>query len=664
MKRQRTTISNYTARRPVESLENRVLFAAGDLDASFGLGGVASVNVAGFNAGLTKIDVANGRTFLGGYAYNAPDASDSRVVLAVLDSAGRPVTSFSGDGVETELLAVQGGVIDLLVQPDNKIVVLAGGATGRVLTRFHANGSLDTTFGQKVITGVSVNDIARTPAGDIVVAGSLPNDSEGVPGAIRLLRYSSSGAAKSSLTTNLRGVVHDVAVQGDGKVVLNAYIKDVPPPDASLTAAVIRVKSDFTGLDTAFSGDGVVAFPKRGEGYAGEIEVDGQGRIVTAVSETYNTTTLYRVLGNGAIDSSFAESVLTNASVGDLAIAPNTGKISVSALILAFNVGMARFNANGGLDASFARGGLLFSPDNPYEPNFTEYPGFYHDVQPDGKIVTTSGFGYVARLAADSSTPVATAVLGSDGVLRITGTEPGHDDVEFVGDDQGNAFVRVNGKHMRFSGVTRAEISTLGGNDRVQASASFSLGVENNLMPRTINGGSGNDELHGGDGRDTLLGLEGNDRLFGNGGEDLLDGGTGSDLMDGGLDADTVDYHFRNSSVFVDLQGDADDGPAGEKDQVMPSIEHIIGGNGADTLTGDGRPNFIDGRGGNDTIRGGGDNDTLVGGSGQDRLFGEAGNDFLDARDGITDLVLDGGSGTDTAKKDGSDPRTSIEVLV
>ena len=72
---------------------------------------------------------------------------------------------------------------------------------------------------------------------------------------------------------------------------------------------------------------------------------------------------------------------------------------------------------------------------------------------------------------------------------------------------------------------------------------------------------------------------------------------------------------------------------------------------------------FIDGRGGNDTIVGGGGNDTLVGGTGQDKLYGQDGDDFLDDRDGITDFVLDGGPGTDTARKDDGDPTTSVEVL-
>jgi Ca2+-binding RTX toxin-like protein len=245
-------------------------------------------------------------------------------------------------------------------------------------------------------------------------------------------------------------------------------------------------------------------------------------------------------------------------------------------------------------------------------------------------------------------------------VLRATGTEAGRDLIFAAVNDGGTGQLVTIVFNQRIKIFNRAdvraiEIVGLGNGDFLSSTAD---------VPSLLDGGAGNDELRGGPANDRLLGKDGNDRLLGNAGDDLLDGGLGTDHMDGGSGADTADYHFRSANLFVDLQGDADDGASGERDTVAANVEHILGGSGSDTLTGNDRPNFIRGNGGNDTIRGGGGNDNLIGDGGQDRVFGEAGDDFLEVRDGITDLVLDGGAGFDRAKKDSSDPRTSIEQLV
>src|SRR5688572_24033625 len=163
-------------RKAIETLERRTLFTAGDFDPSFGLGGVASVAVppAESNQSIHAIDVApSGRIVIGG-------AHNSDAMLAVFDSARNPPQSFRGDGVETEALANDGEIIDLFVQSDNKVVVLAQksfisiGFSGQaVLARFNTNGSLDTTFGggdgQVVLPEGSA--VAPAPNGRIVVVG-------------------------------------------------------------------------------------------------------------------------------------------------------------------------------------------------------------------------------------------------------------------------------------------------------------------------------------------------------------------------------------------------------------------------------------------------------------------------------------------------------------
>lgn len=107
--------------------------------------------------------------------------------------------------------------------------------------------------------------------------------------------------------------------------------------------------------------------------------------------------------------------------------------------------------------------------------------------------------------------------------------------------------------------------------------------------------------FHGGAGDDHLTGGEKNDQLFGDGDNDTLDGGEGDDFVDGGA--------------------------------------------------------------GDDIVMGGVGNDSLLGGTGNDRLFGGDGDDYLNSRDSITDAVLDGGTGFDSATKDPGDIVTAVEHI-
>jgi uncharacterized delta-60 repeat protein len=655
--RQVTTGSNCP--RLLEPLEGRLLMHAGDLDPSFGLGGQVSFNFGGYSAKQTdEIRVANGRVVVGGTvgSFVNDHFVPQRTTLAVFDSAGNPVKSFSDDGFKTYQLAVQGEMRDMLVQPDNEIVVLvANDQGGIVLARFNTDGSLDTLFGQNAIILDRAQDMARTPSGDIVVAGrSGPAGS----GKVKLIRFNSNGALVSQLVTSVAGDVQDIAAQSDGKLVLITAVSN--GPESSPTPTVLRIKSDLSGLDTTFSGDGKMALPNAtfastgGQeavgADGGEIATDAQGRLVVGSSEV-NATNVYRLTSSGAIDPTFTSTQILG-SLADMSIAGN-GKIVLSNWVTASGPFLFRLNANGGDDTGFAENGRETSGDGQFQEG---YAGLFSAVQSDGRILTAWGNGPLYRLVADDATPVGAITVGADGVLHVTGTN-GNDHVSLFGNS-----ASINGRTATYQ-FTSIDVNLLGGNDRLDNTTVYGSGAQGTDAPRTIHAGAGNDYVEGGGGADIIAAEDGNDAIHANGGNDTIIDGPGTDLNDGGLGADSVDYSFRSGPVFVDLQGDADDGPAGEHDTVATSIESIIGSKGNDTLVGDARPNFIDGRGGNDTIRGGGGIDTLIGGLGQDKLYGEDGNDFLDAKDGITDLVLDGGTGTDTARKDSSDPTTSIEAL-
>jgi Ca2+-binding RTX toxin-like protein len=136
---------------------------------------------------------------------------------------------------------------------------------------------------------------------------------------------------------------------------------------------------------------------------------------------------------------------------------------------------------------------------------------------------------------------------------------------------------------------------------------------------------SGAAALIGNGGNDTLKSGPGANLLNGGDGDDLFifkpDAGLDLDLVLGGAGIDTLDYSMFLAPVTVNLSSLAalQIAVAGDKQLIITSnaplseeIENLIGGRGADLLTGNGLNNRITGGGGGDTIAGGLGVDTLV----------------------------------------------------
>jgi len=122
--------------------------------------------------------------------------------------------------------------------------------------------------------------------------------------------------------------------------------------------------------------------------------------------------------------------------------------------------------------------------------------------------------------------------------------------------------------------------------------------------------------------------------LDGGAGNDVLKGGAGADTLDGGAGVDTVDYSDKTVAVIVTLSGatDATVTIGGVVEDTIRNIENVIGGAGADTLTGDDLPNALDGGAGNDTLAGGAGDDRLTGGVGADTFV-------IGASDGVETII-------------------------
>ena len=170
-------------------------------------------------------------------------------------------------------------------------------------------------------------------------------------------------------------------------------------------------------------------------------------------------------------------------------------------------------------------------------------------------------------------------------------------------------------------------------------------------LPTRIDGGAGSDIIKGGGGPDIIngdgsfAGVDGNDTIEGRGGPDSIYGA-------GGID--TVTYANTTPSVFVSLDGVANDGSGGEGDNVDPTVENIVGSKSSDQLTGSGLANVLTGGLGGDQLDGLSGNDRLIGGDGNDVLSGGLDTDRLQGGDGVDGGIggpgadfISGGDGTD-----------------
>jgi Ca2+-binding RTX toxin-like protein len=160
------------------------------------------------------------------------------------------------------------------------------------------------------------------------------------------------------------------------------------------------------------------------------------------------------------------------------------------------------------------------------------------------------------------------------------------------------------------------------------------------------------DYIRGGAGDDQLSGLEGNDRFIGDEGADTISGGAGGDdfvdylaesgasgivvnLSDNNLDTGNGDPSTIAAHTAIDTHGDTD---------TLTDIENIIGTDEADIIIGGNGRNSLEGNGGDDL---------LIGGNGENHFSGGAGNDVIIG--GGFDDFIEGGAGDDEIHGDGAE---------
>jgi uncharacterized delta-60 repeat protein len=226
--------------------------SGGMADASFGEGGLARLDLGGWEGASGLVQQADGKLVIAGFTETeSPDSSNRSWILARFNEDGRHDTTFGSGGtvvVEFPFGGVSDSPTALMQQPDGKLVVTAAGSTpdgaAVVVVRTTADGALDDTFGvngmvtidrtqlQPEATGVWVGSAALQADDRIVVVGSAghivcsePCDPFGDFRSIRngfLLRLWPDGALDVGFGT--RGIRTDralftsVAMQPDDKI--------------------------------------------------------------------------------------------------------------------------------------------------------------------------------------------------------------------------------------------------------------------------------------------------------------------------------------------------------------------------------------------------------------------------------------------------------------
>jgi len=293
---------------------------------------------------------------------------------------------------------------------------------------------------------------------------------------------------------------------------------------------------------------------------------------------------------------------------------------------------------------------------------FTVAPGTTYHLAVDGKSGAWDQFSLNWSLVIPVCLNANATIVGTPSGETLTGTS-GNDVIDGGGGndtiDGGGGSDRICGGEGqdRIAGGEGGDIVSPGpGDDNLAAGidggagsdvisyATAPAGVTVELSAGTASGGDGNDTFTGFENvegsafGDTLTGDEGRNNLFGLAGDDTLNGGLlgdgldpgpGTDVVNGGGGFDNASYFFRTATVTLSLDGIANDGEAGEGDNIGPlgDVEALQGGFGADTLTGNSAGNNLFGQGGNDTLNGEGGNDGLDPGLGADTLNGGAGTD-------------------------------------
>jgi uncharacterized delta-60 repeat protein len=303
---------------------NRIvhLLSNGAVDPSFGIG-------AGANAPILSIGpLASGGIWLAG-AFTTMNGQ-SRKGLAVINTAGTlqaTFASFNPGFAATPTFAVN----DLAAQPDGKVVIGGdfnwfGGVWSPYLARVNINGAVDAAFSAGLGPDGVVHDVALRGDGLIYAAGDLLGVATRPLGGVA--RFTAAGAVDTSFapivtrTDNSPAPVYAVLPLSGNQVLVGGHVRKAATVDRSPLA---RLNADG-GLDAAFNPQIPIT---SGTGLAAYALAEDDGDYYVGGYVTYEGLArgfFTRVTSTGAIDATFlpttpsAGVVIVNSTVREIGV--------------------------------------------------------------------------------------------------------------------------------------------------------------------------------------------------------------------------------------------------------------------------------------------------------------------------------------------------------
>jgi uncharacterized delta-60 repeat protein len=362
--------------------------AAAELDPNFGSNGKVVTDFFGDDNQAHAVAIqTDGRIVVAGQAHTVTGHDDFAVVRHNAD--GSIDTGFGATGkITTDFFGANDSANAVAIQKDGRIVLagVAGNTFSSMfgLARYNPDGGLDPGFGfdGKVTTSLggflSANAIAIGSDGKIIVAGGSAAGS--AASDFTLVRYNPDGSRDTTfgsggvVTTDFFGdadVANCVALEADGKIVVAGFAAS-PGGTTASQFALARYNSNGS-LDSSFGPGGRVTVSFAGTGdQARALAIQSDDKIVVAgfagtPDGSSSDFALARLNTTGSLDASFGAGgkVTTDfsggADSGNAIAIQLDNKIVVAgstASVQGVAFALARYNPDGGLDATFGTGGV------------------------------------------------------------------------------------------------------------------------------------------------------------------------------------------------------------------------------------------------------------------------------------------------------------------